>query len=136
MVYSILRLAKQSLSMLLKRTIVLFWDGSINNSFYIYLPYYSIFNVFVLHHRLPFSLVNSSHSGRRYSVNPESLESRSQRNLPLHHALVQGRSPASQPHPSPYSVMSHQINTVSPYSAPLTSITLLPHPPPRPLRPH
>ena len=56
--------------MLLKRTIVLFWDGSINDSLYIYLPHYPIFNVFVLHHRPPFSLVNSSHSGR---VTPEPL---------------------------------------------------------------
>ena len=53
--------------MLLKRTIVLFWDGSVNNSLYIYLPHHSTFDVFVLHHRPSFSLVNSSHSGRSHS---------------------------------------------------------------------
>jgi hypothetical protein len=61
--------AKQSLSILLKRTIVPFWDGSINNSLYIYPPHYSIFSAFVLHHRPPFSLANSSHSRRSCSVN-------------------------------------------------------------------
>jgi hypothetical protein len=69
--------------MLLKRTIVLFWDGSVNNSLYIYLPHHSTFDVFVLHHRPSFSLVNSSHSGRSHS----SLDPKTYTEIYLHTML-------------------------------------------------